>query len=340
MITVIHFLILTLHQHGKTVGAGLTTVDLTGAGVGEEVVFGSLIVVPSNTGSQGLYSPLEPLLTSILFHLRTGHPYILLSLTVLSVVIFVFALIVMITFTSLLWLSEKYKRGPQIPFNIFLDRILPIITLLTPSCAIICLNPFSNLIHSFLTIILIHTCILLPLFHFWAQFRDWNTSPTLFLDWSHPKLYKYLSLTLLYPAIWGLYFSLSRYFRLGQSYTPNWSSIDPEILGIILASFPFVLLLLFSLVVLPINRFRTYLWYSSYPLLTSIHLNLLRFNWYTNIYTFLSKIHWVLFVLITQNSDVYITPNPQIKAFWFQKITRYFYFHPLLFSHLSPLSFA
>lgn len=58
--------------------------------------------------------------------------------------------------------------------------------------------------------------MIVPIMHIWSKNRRWDTSnKSSMFAWSHPLLYKLLSIAFISPSIWGIYFSIIRYNRLG-----------------------------------------------------------------------------------------------------------------------------
>ena len=92
-----------------------------------------------------------------------------------------YSVVVVLFFYNLLGLSvvillldRAYRpEAPQYPFHIIYDRILPFICLFLPSILAI-LFPMIYLGFKFRTSYIIHCLILVPLFYYWSNLRNWN----------------------------------------------------------------------------------------------------------------------------------------------------------------------
>ena len=280
----------------------------------------------------------------ILYHL--AHKSLILILFWKSLfILWVVFLLCFITFLILILLGEVYRPNiPQYPFNVFLDKIIPII--------IICFIPlfaYTNPLELNLTILSllclsVQCVIITPLMYLWSMHRNWSTSINgPLVTWDSPIFFLALSLALIYPLIWGIYFSLSRYLRLGNYL--DLSSIifyiTPDMIGFIIASLPLVscltfwcilsVLKFFSPYLSNVTKFRLFLWQHTSMLLYSFHIHLLQYNLYFFWAKNLFKLHYFLFTVLTSNSPMYITDNKSLRGNKMQKFFCYLYFNPYWF---------
>lgn len=123
----------------------------------------------------------------------------------LIIVLLFIGVFFMIFIFVVLFLDSLYRPNiSQYPFNIFLDRIIPLILIISPTLLILLLNPNNiSWLQKFSYIILIHIIILIPVMHYWSHLRRWNNKEDYFIyySWTHPRLYKDITITLIYPAI-------------------------------------------------------------------------------------------------------------------------------------------
>ena len=214
------------------------------------------------------------------------------KITIIGCILFVMSLFILCSITVTLILDKIYRPNmPQYPFNNFLDRYIPILTLIMPTCIILFEKPFASWFSRLFLLILIHIVILIPLFNHWSNLRSWsiNGDLQLYESWYHPRLYKHISIAVLYPLLWGLFFSLSRYLRLGTTYNIEKLIFTlPEDTIVVLFLIPH-LILWFLIPLSYIIFLRTYLWDQLTILLYSLHIYLLKNNIYFKIMEFLYK---------------------------------------------------
>ena len=74
----------------------------------------------------------------------------------------------------ILFLDMLYRpKVPQYPYNIVLDRIVPLIAIISPSIIIVILNPANtSWIAKLGYIILIYILFLIPLLRYWSSHRN------------------------------------------------------------------------------------------------------------------------------------------------------------------------
>ena len=175
-----------------------------------------------------------------------------------------------------------------------------------PSILILSLNITHDLtlIQKFGLIILIHSFIIIPLFYLWAKQRYWfsQTTGLSYNSWSHPRLFFNIALALIYPLLWGCYFSFIRYLCLGTelhffTILDYFWSIETLIILLFILSGLFNIIVWFLLLWSVFIFFRTYLWNSFSIIMYALHLELIRFNCYVFFMEKIYKLHFLFSIL-------------------------------------------
>lgn len=124
-----------------------------------------------------------------------------------------FIILFMRLYCIFLGLKAVYRPDDeQHPFNILLDCILPLIVILGPCITILYLPGRSlPILSKIIYIIVIHLFITTPIIHYWVK----NKVDTINLSCIHPWVYYYFTLTMIYIYVWGFYFAIVRFARLG-----------------------------------------------------------------------------------------------------------------------------
>ena len=244
---------------------------------------------------------------------------------------FIISLLCLTLVTIILLMDSLYRPNvPQYPWNFWIDRFIPVILLIAPTIVLIIFRPFNNWFHQLSLLILIHVCILLPVFYKWASLRRWNSnfSNEPESSWKHPRLYDHIAIALIYPLLWGVYFSLFRFLRLGESVNiSNYFLFKVEL--IVPCIFLSPLLIYWVLISLNLlSNLREYLWGETASLLYSIHNSLLSRNPY---FFFAEKFfkfsHFILFFLNVRLGLYKAGSFPQRSLSFIYKYTK---FMPLL----------
>lgn len=244
--------------------------------------------------------------------------------------VFAISLIVLLFMIGILLLDYLYRPTiEQYPFNIILDRIIPLMVLVLPTIFVVNFIPFSWL-YRFLLLIGIHVFLIIPLFYYWGILRHWHVSnnKSTFITLNHPSIYTHVAIAILYPAIWGAYFSLNRYIRLGTTVNlfEMLSEINPDIFAItIIFCLPGNNLWL-KMFLWCLKDIRFWLWIELQKLCYVLHLFLLNYNCYFYIIEILHKGAFILGTFITLRADVY---PPKHKYNVYRYILRYIYFNPI-----------
>lgn len=248
--------------------------------------------------------------------------------------------------TIIIIILDKIHRPniPQYPFNKWLDRIIPLVFLLSPSLCILILHPFESWFTRLILLILIHIFLIIPMFHYWSQYRRWNDVENKFTygSWNHPRLYKHIAIASIYPLLWGIYFSISRYLKLGSTIHiyEYFSFIDIDTI-ILLIFLVFYLVIYVFIILYQLSLLRRYLWSELSSLLYSIHIVLLHYYPYFRIMELIFKFGFLVRSLISINGPIYYrqlnesfyTTESKIRY-----ITNYLYYHPGWFTLIFLLS--
>ena len=287
---------------------------------------------------------------SLIFFLSVASLYIIrwsllskISLFILCTILFFFVSLIMLTMLMILVLDRFYRPNiPQYPFNIILDTVIPIGFLIIPSLSILSLNPFNNWFTCFGLVILIHSVIIIPVLHYWSNLRRWNSVENIiqYKKWNHPRLYKHIAIASLYPLIWGLYFSFSRYLRLGSIIDISHKVGDVYIDFIIIFTFliPWLFLLTYSFLK-GVIKIRLYIWNELYVLLYSCHVSALRYYLYFKFMELLYKFIFVIRSLLSLHGYVYyVNPDkPKLFPLW-RRVINYLFTHTYWFTIIFFLS--
>lgn len=263
-------------------------------------------------------------LVNYIYYLFWITPWIMIPIIIIFLIGVLF-----INFMSFLLLLDSLYNKPtsaQYPFNNILDRFIPLTVLLIPCTTILFLKPFDTWFIRLILLIIIHIFILIPIFHFWSMLRKWTVFKDKFIyqSWSHPRLYKSIAIALLYPLIWGLFFSLSRFLRLGSTlYVFDiLKTINPDFVILIFIS-PY-LILWFLIFLFYLSKIRKYIWNELYILLYSIHIVLLRFYFYFKFMEKIFKFKFLLHCLLAINLDFNKKPSEHT---WWRNALSFMYFN-------------
>jgi hypothetical protein len=149
-----------------------------------------------------------------------------------------------------------------------------------------------------------HIIITLPILRFMSNKYNWGSiiekSQLPFKSFRHPFFLLTLSTGIIYPLLWGLFLSLSRYFRLGNSI---------DISSIIVFYTDYIILFLFILpytiswlylISTALSTLREFLWEYTVSLTFSLHLQALQYYDYFRICQIIHKSHFILYDLFFQ----------------------------------------
>jgi hypothetical protein len=215
----------------------------------------------------------------------------------ITIVIFALAVLFVIWMIIVLLMDQFYRPDTaQYPFNLILDRVIPLITLFLPTVFVIVMLPGDILwLHRYMLILIIHSFILIPLYHYWSELRSWNSAVagSYIRPWHTPILYKQLAIGIIYPALFGIYFSLLRYLRLGTPINVDYFfDFGLVYLHWIIVFFPLILLVIFFVSLL-ITQIRYFLWHNFSMLIFSLHLCLLQYKPYFLFSKNMSKLYFI-----------------------------------------------
>ena len=247
-----------------------------------------------------------------------------LWILLIIVIIALLAILFIIFMSLLLFLDSVYRPNiPQYPFNFILDRVVPAIAIISPSIIILFLYPFQTWFARLTLLVVIHSFVLTPIFHYWSKLRNWyNQNHISYNSWNHPRLYFHITLAIIYPLLWGIFFSLSRFLRLGITYDVwYYIKLMPQDIILILFILPYTLTWIL-IIIFFMSKMRQYLWYECSTLLYSIHIYLLHYYFYFKFMELLYKTSFFFTCILTLN----ITYKNKITKL--QRITNYLYYHP------------
>lgn len=253
---------------------------------------------------------------------------ILFSVLVVSTVI---AVITLAYICLGLFLDETYRPdSPQYPFNIILDRIIPLIAILMPTIIILYINPETlSWIEKFGCIILLHIFVLTPIMYYWSHHRQWDTN--IFLTntsrhnktWNNPKLYLDLTLAMIYPAVFGICFFLLRYFRLGITVDVlKYITLNTVIIGILfLLIYQYTIIWLIIITKL-LSEIKNFFWESFKGIIISLCLILLKYHIFFKIFEKIYQLSFLWITFIICHRSIYK------KKSYIRKKIHYFYVQP------------
>lgn len=274
-------------------------------------------------------------------YLTTLYNTILTSntLTIIIIIIFFLTGLSLIIFGLFCFLDSTYRPNmPQYPFNIFMDRICPLIFIITPTILIYWLNPETLLsLKNLLYIIIIHSFIIVPIIYFWAKNRNWLLTHHDKYYFDSPLLFFHFAVGIIYPAFWGVFLSLNRFFNLTMT-------IDLQHyinLAVINTVLPFVIPLMFYVqfykVILNFMKYsQQILWQSFCNICNICHLLLLKYTFYFNICEYLYKYSFIVGNFIVISSDIY--PPDKNYSKW-RYLLRYLYLKPNIIIYLIFFEF-
>jgi len=228
---------------------------------------------------------------------------ILLILLSIASIIFLFVV-------GVLLLDGIYRReASQYPKHFLWDTLAPIIMLILPSILVLTIaNEKISLIEKFLFIICIHGFILIPLMNTWSKNRKWPLMTDLSMN--NPRIYLRLSIALMYPALFGIYYTSLRYLRLGHCINiydlikelSLLSYIPYVVLGIL--TWPFISIWI-RLIFWKLLDLRLWLWEEFISLITFLHISLLKYNLYFKIMEILYKLSYIWISYFIYDSYIY-----------------------------------
>ena len=246
------------------------------------------------------------------FYIITLYNTILTSniLTIISIILFFSSCIILLFMIIVGILDSTYRpNSPQYPYNIFFDKICPMIIIISPTTIITYCNIMPNsFLNKSILILLIQTCICIPLMYYWSLIRNWNfESEHKSYSWNTPLMYLNLQLIIWYISFFFFLIFFLRYLRLGQDiliYPNIFIEIlkDPVVFTLLLT--PFTLGWLFILVY-NISFLRKKAWENVIDFIHSIHIKFLKFNTYFFIMEIIYKLCFLWFTFIINETIIY-----------------------------------
>lgn len=190
---------------------------------------------------------------------------------------------------------------------------------------------FFSLPSVILAVFLFHILVL-PLQFILNSRNNWDKDflNATFFSWLHPRILKHVSLALIYPYIFGLYYSIIRYSRLGSYVFLDISKVAPYqyfiLLFFLTFSFLFILLLPFiEKFFMVLSSFRNYLWEQTTDLFYSFYIYLLSKNY---IFKFLEKAYksyyFLAFFIGVKNITYFLSST---KLPWYRYVFSYLFYN-------------
>lgn len=211
----------------------------------------------------------------------------------------------------------------QYPFTIFLDIIIPLSFICSPTLIVLLLINTSWLL-KFLLILIIHIFLLLPVMHYWAKQRNWGSSNILTIK--NPQIFLDVTIAIIYPAFFGVLINSLRYLRVGHSIDLNIYNTEYLINFFICVIFLFPYVFVWTFLFLTkFGTFKNYLWVKFVSIIKSITIMLLQYRIF---FLFLEKMHKISFAVYTyviHNYTIYNKPKNRFRYY-----LHYVYLHPML----------
>lgn len=238
---------------------------------------------------------------------------------IIILIIFFISIFLLFLFIILLLLDTLYRPAiDQYPLNFFLNRLCPLIIILSPTLFMYYLDPeIFSFIEKFLILIIIHLLIIIPIMYFWSKHRNWPSMKK--NNWKSPSIFLHISISIIYPAIFGILFTILRYWRMGNVIDLSFIFEDKLFLFILILFITIILeyiyvyfLIIFSI----INKIRNYFWEECLKVLKGLHIMLLRYNIYFKLMEILYKICFIIFTYIINHPQIYIkTSKSSLRIF-------------------------
>jgi hypothetical protein len=217
---------------------------------------------------------------------------VLITLTGLFIILF-------LVFSFYCILDSLYRPNyPQYPYNVFFDRLLPSLILIFPSICVCLYIP--NLVTRFTFLLFLHSLIIF-LFHYWSKFRNWEHENL--NTWHSPKIFKQLSIALIYPYVFGFYLLFLKYLSMGTYRNVDFENISWESVLIFFLALPNMFVWL-KLGLDYIKGFRLWLWNDFVNFCYSIHIKLLYYNLYFKLLERIFKSSHRVFFLFSEKIHV------------------------------------
>jgi len=259
---------------------------------------------------------------------------LLLNIIKLIILFSSFVAIVLFLIFLLYCFLDSFYRPKQYPYHKLFDKYIPLIILFMPTIYTI---SFTQEIKIKLSLFLFLHILIIVLFIYWSKLRNWGIEENTINTWKSPKIFKQLSIALIYPYVFFIYFTFLRSLNLGTSI--NYSLCVTDFFfdyGIFILVyflfFCYYFYYIFIILILSINNLRNFLWLQFIGIMYSIHLILLQFNMYFKFCSFLFKGIYVI--------DYYIgAKNPKIWSFLknyslILKLRDVLYFIPQIYTFL------
>jgi hypothetical protein len=276
---------------------------------------------------------LTSMLFAILIYFSLGYYFAFLHKNNLQIIlgfILIYLSVIGIFFYQsycIIWANNLDK---EVPWTFFKDCLLPLLLLFIPLFSLLSLNIFNIWFHKIVFLIGLHICFIIPFLTFWNKYRGLPEINQTRNSWKHSQVYIHIALAMIYPLIFGLYFSFIRYLRLGEAYDIRNFSIFFDLDFIIFAIFLLPLLLFWLLALYIFMRdLRVALWSYTTSICYSIHIKMLKYHGYFFVTEKLFKLHYLYYDIISLNpgGTTFDYHNVTSKT---RKLISYIYFHPFV----------
>lgn len=249
---------------------------------------------------------------------------------------FIFFILMLISifllYLIIIFIDDLYRPNiPYYPQNWFFDLLLPFTFIISPFLFLAFTLPKTIFLEKLLMLISIHIFFITPLIFFWSKHRNWSTLP-IQKSWIHPHTFLHITISILYPLMWLIYFNVMKYLRLGKSldltYFFSTEAISVYILIFFLWPFISIWIRLFLWIFLD---FRNMLWNELMILLNSLNIFLLKYKFYFKFMEIHYKISYIFVSYMSKTSLLYIRPTK------FQKIAQNLYRLPIIINIFTIL---
>lgn len=231
-------------------------------------------------------------------------------------------------------LLKKYFLGLENLKDIF-SIIFSLLLLLFP--IFFCIYFYINFNFSFRIVFLISFLlhlILLPVLYIINDKNAWSYDfhNPMYGSWLHPRIIKQISLAVIYPYIFGVYYSFIRYNRLGSTVNIDFSIAGEYQYAIIII---IIVIPYFCILFLPnINKLKNFiterrniLWNSTVGLFYSWYIHKLSKNYFFFIIEKIYKAYRLIQGYCVINSPIYWHSNEKIA--WYKYILNFIYLNSL-----------
>jgi hypothetical protein len=179
-------------------------------------------------------------------------------------------------------------------------------------------------------ILFIHIFIIVPIIYIWSKNRNWETFESKNIKtWKQPLIILQVSIAVIYPLLWGIYFNILKILRLNKTLDLSllFSIINYDICISLFFMWPFFSVWL-KFFIWKFLDFRNILWFELKKIILTFHIFFLKYTIYFKIMEKLWKLSFLFLSYVNLDAIVYPIPNN------FQKIISRFYKSSFLLTFL------